>query len=100
MKKKLKLTEEEVRHVAKLAKLELTPVEVKKFQKQLSKILSYVDQLKKIPTQKVEPTGQVTCLINVFREDLSGFSLTAQEALANAPAKKNQFLKIKPLFEK
>jgi len=100
MKKSFKLTEEEVRHVAKLAKLELSTAEVKKFQKQLSEVLSYVDQLKKIPTQKVEPTGQVTGLVNVFREDLSGPSLTPQEALANAPSKKKQFFKIKPIFEK
>lgn len=64
-----KLTEEEVKHVAKLAKLTLAPGEVKKFQKQLSEILVYVGQLQAVKTGKVEPTNQVTGLENVFRED-------------------------------
>lgn len=64
-----KLTTGEVEHVAKLAKLSLTPAEVKKFQKQLSEILVYVGQLQAVKTEKVEPTSQVTGLENVFRED-------------------------------
>lgn len=95
-----KLTEKEVAHVAKLAKLVLGAAEVKKFQRQLSEVLTYVGQLKKIPTEKVEPTSQVTGLENIFREDLPEPSLTAPEVLANAPAKENQFFKIKPIFEK
>ena len=63
------LTEEEVRHIAKLAGLTLTDAEVKKFQSQLNEILSYVGQLKEVKTENVEPTSQVTGLENVFRED-------------------------------
>ncbi len=63
------LTQEEVRHIAKLAGLTLTSTEVKKFQFQLNEILSYVSQLRRVDTKNVEPTSQVTGLENVFRED-------------------------------
>ncbi|MFA6305761.1 MAG: Asp-tRNA(Asn)/Glu-tRNA(Gln) amidotransferase subunit GatC [Candidatus Gracilibacteria bacterium] len=63
------LTEEQVRHVAKLARLSLTDEEVKKFSGQLSGVLEYVDILKEVDTEGVEITSQVTGLKNVMRKD-------------------------------
>jgi len=63
------LTEEQVRHVAKLARLNLTDEEVKKFAGQLSGVLEYVDILKEVDTEGVEITSQVTGLKNVMRKD-------------------------------
>lgn len=63
------LTEEQVRHVAKLARLKLTDEEVKKFAGQLSGVLEYVDILKEVDTEGVEITSQVTGLKNVMRKD-------------------------------
>jgi len=63
------LTEEQVRHVAKLARLKLTDDEVKKFAGQLSGVLEYVDILKEVDTDGVEITSQVTGLKNVMRKD-------------------------------
>ncbi len=99
-KTKQSLSLQEVQHVAKLAKLKFNPAEVKKFQKQLSEIIDYIDQLKKLETKKVEPTSQVTGLENVFRQDKAGPSLSQKEVLANAKEKEKGMFKIKAIFEK
>jgi len=98
--KNSKLTPEEVRHVAKLAKLTLTEQEVKKFQNQLSEVLDYVDVLKKIDTKKVEPTSQVTGLENIFRQDQTNQSLSAKEVLANTKEKKDGLFVIKAILKR
>lgn len=98
--KRIKLTPQEVKHVAKLAKLTLGKEEIKKFQKQLSEILDYVEILKKLNTSKVEPTSQVTRLENIFREDKMGTSLSSKEVLPGASGKHNNFFKIKAILEK
>ncbi|MFZ5366408.1 MAG: Asp-tRNA(Asn)/Glu-tRNA(Gln) amidotransferase subunit GatC [Patescibacteria group bacterium] len=95
----LKLTKEEVIHVAKLAGLTLTPQEVKKFQKQLSEVLDYVEILKKLKTTEVEPTSQVTGLENVFREDKVGSGLSQEETLSGAKNQEKGMFKIKAIFE-
>jgi len=100
MKKISNLSEEEVKHVAKLAKLTLTEEEIKKFQSQLSEVLNYVDVLKKLETKEIEPTSQVTGLENIFREDQTGQSLSAKEVLANAKEKNNGLFVIKAIFKK
>jgi aspartyl-tRNA(Asn)/glutamyl-tRNA(Gln) amidotransferase subunit C len=94
-----KLSQEETGHVAALAKLRLTPQETIKFQKQLSEILDYVEVLKKLKTEKVEPTSQVTGLENVSREDRVGESLTQAETLSGAKEKYQGRFKIKAIFE-
>jgi aspartyl-tRNA(Asn)/glutamyl-tRNA(Gln) amidotransferase subunit C len=63
------ISEKEVRHIAKLAKLELTESEVKKFSGELSDILDFFKVLQKVKTDKVEETAQVTGLLNVSRSD-------------------------------
>lgn len=89
----------EVIHVAKLARLTLTPREIKKFQKQLSEVLNYIKILKKVKTRKVKPTSQVTGLENVFREDKVGSSLSQEETLSGTKNKKDGMFKIKAIFE-
>jgi len=63
------LTRDDVLHVAKLAKLDLTNEEVARFQRQLSKIVDYISQLSEIDTSSLEPISQTTGLENVFRKD-------------------------------
>lgn len=63
------LSSDDVRHIAKLARLNLSDEEVKKFTRELSSILEYVDQLKEVDTKDVIPTAQVTGLHNSFRAD-------------------------------
>ncbi len=63
------ITAAQVAHVAKLAKLNLSDAEIKKFQKQLAQVLDYVSELQKVDTTKIEPTSQTTGLINQTRAD-------------------------------
>ncbi|KKQ36520.1 MAG: Aspartyl/glutamyl-tRNA(Asn/Gln) amidotransferase subunit C [Candidatus Levybacteria bacterium GW2011_GWC2_37_7] len=80
-----------VPHVAKLANLTLKPEEEKKFEKQLSDILTYVDKLKEVDTKNVE-------LENVMREDEPTPSLTQDEALSNVKNQHNGLFKVKAIL--
>lgn len=92
----------DVRHVAKLANLPLTPGEEKKYSEQLSKILDYVDQLSKVDTSKVEATYNVSPLpaggSNVMRPDEVGECLTQDEAISNAQNTKDGYIVTKSVF--
>lgn len=98
-KTKVNLTLDEVKHVAELANLSLTPKEFKKFQQQLSEVLDYVSQLSKVDTSGVEPTSQVTGLENVFREDQTKPSITQDEVLSETKNSHHGFFKVHKIFE-
>ncbi len=85
----MKITNEEVKHVAKLARLELDESEVERMTQQLGNILSYVAKLDEVDTEGVEPTTHTQKAVNAFREDVVIPSLSREDALANAP-KDNQ----------
>lgn len=95
----MKLTTDQVKKVAKLANLPLTPEEEEKYSEQLSAILEYVDQLNQVDTLGVEPTFNVTGLNNVMSEDETVISLSQEEALSNASKKENGFFVTKGVFE-
>ena len=82
----MKLTLTEVRHVATLARLSLTPEEKALYQGQLSAILDAVEQLRALNTEQVEPTSHAATGDVPLREDVVEASLDPQKALANAPA--------------
>ena len=65
----MKLSKEDILHIAKLSKLELTEKEVKTFGPQLSDILEYVEKLNEVDTEGVADTSQVTGLENIFKND-------------------------------
>jgi aspartyl-tRNA(Asn)/glutamyl-tRNA(Gln) amidotransferase subunit C len=65
----MNLTIDQIKHVANLARLELTDAEMEKYGTQLSQVLGYIDMLSEVNTDDVEPTAQVTGLENVLRED-------------------------------
>ena len=83
----MKITKQEVEHVAKLARLELSGQEKENLTDQLSNILTYVEKLNKLDTKGVEPTAHVLDIKNVMRDDAPVESLTQERALANAPEK-------------
>ncbi len=93
------LTADEVKHVADLAKLNLTDEELVKFQGQLSAILDYVKQLQQVDTKGVEETSQVTGLGNVLRDDKALVSLSQEEALSNVKTKHNGYVKVPGILE-
>ena len=95
----MKLTKDQVKHVAKLAKLTISDEEVDKLESQLSETLEYVDKLNEIDTENVEPTQSVTGLSNVMRDDETGPSLSQKEALQNAKSTEKGFFKVKAIFK-
>lgn len=97
--KKINISPEEVKHIAKLAKLDLTTEEKTKFQTQLSNIIEFVDQLNKVDTSKASPTANVTGLTNIFREDEVTQSLTQEQVLFNTKDKYKGFFKVKAILE-
>lgn len=84
----------DVEVLAHLARLQLSPEELKAFTGQLDEILAYVEKLKSVPTEGVPPTSHVLSLSNVFREDAVRPHLSAEEALANAPSREGPFFKV------
>ncbi len=86
MQKAMKLSKEQVKHVADLAALPLTEKEIEKFQKQLSSILNYISKLEKVNTKNVEPTAQTTGLNNITSKDVvdEERELEQEKALQNA----------------
>lgn len=95
----MKITEQEVVHVARLARLELTEEEKKTFTVQLSQILSYMEKLNELDTRDVEPTAHVLDVSNVMRPDEPKDGLSQEQALANAPEKAAGFYKVPKIIE-
>ena len=96
----MSLSLEEVKKVAKLARIELTEAEETKFQQQLSEILAYVERLQAVDTAGVVETSQVTGLENVWREDVvdAVSEATRQAALNEAPELEENLIKVKSVF--
>ncbi len=95
----MEISKEQVEHVAKLARLEVTEDEKAMFARQLSAILTYMDQLKEVDTEGVEPTATVLPTENVWREDAVKPSLTQEQALANAPDQADGFFRVPKIIE-
>ncbi len=81
----MKITREEVEHVAHLARLHLTPEEIDEYTRQLGEILDYIGELQELDTSEVEPTSHALQITNAFREDRVEESLSNEKALANGP---------------
>ena len=93
------LTPVQVRWVAHLARLDLDDAALDKMARQLSDILAYVDQLRQVNTDGVEPLAHPLPLSNVFRDDETGPSLSVDEALANAPDRRGDFYGVPAVLE-
>ena len=76
---------DQVLHVARLARLQLADGELDRMQEELSGVLAHVDRIASLDLEGVPPTTHVVRLENVLREDVVEPSLTAEQALANAP---------------
>lgn len=95
----MKITLQEVEHVARLARLELSAEEKERMRAQLDSILSYIDKLNELDTSAVEPTSHVLPMTNVFREDEVATSLAQEAALANAPERHDLFFRVPRILE-
>ncbi|CRK82376.1 Asp-tRNA(Asn)/Glu-tRNA(Gln) amidotransferase subunit GatC [Neobacillus massiliamazoniensis] len=80
-----RISNEQVKHVANLARLAITEEEAEKMTKQLDAIITFAEQLNELDTENVEPTYHVLNMKNVLREDVSQQGLPREEVLENAP---------------
>jgi aspartyl-tRNA(Asn)/glutamyl-tRNA(Gln) amidotransferase subunit C len=93
------ITKKDVVHVAELARLALTEEETELYTTQLQRILGYVEKLKELETEGVEPTSYTVPLTRVMREDRVKESLSQEDALKNAPAKEKGLFKVPQIIE-
>ncbi len=92
------LTTEEVRKVAKLARLEFTEAELAQFTEQLGKIVNFVEQLSAVDTAGVEPMAHPLEVHSVLRSDAQQPSLAREQALANSPSHDDEFFLVPPVM--
>ncbi len=93
------LREEKVKELAAWARLELSPEETTRFTRQINDLLSYVEKIKEVPVEGVEPTIHILPLNNVFREDQVRPSLDKELVLANAPQQERGFFRVPRILE-
>lgn len=89
-----KITPEALKHLAKLARLELTEAELATYASQLDVILDSVDKIREVAAQDVKPMSHAVGLTNVFREDLVRPSLDRKEVLSQAPAQESDRFRV------
>ena len=94
----MKLTLEQVEHIAELAKLSLTDEEKEAYREQLSAILEYADMLQQLDTCAISPTATVLPLQNVMREDLVAPSFSVEDILANAPERQDNCFRVRAIL--
>ena len=95
----MRLTNEEVRHIALLARIGMTDEEVEQMQDQLSNILEHFDVLNQVDTEGVEPTGHSVDVTSVMREDKARASYPREEILSNAPNREDDRIRVRAVLE-
>jgi aspartyl-tRNA(Asn)/glutamyl-tRNA(Gln) amidotransferase subunit C len=95
----MEISKQEVERVAKLARLEISEGEKDAFSKQLSSILTYIEELKSWDTTAIEPTATVLEETNVLREDRAKPSLPVEQALMNAPDSDGGYFRVPRILE-
>jgi len=95
----MSLSLDQVRHIANLARLELTAEELARYQAQLSAILDYFQQLQAVDTKDVLPTASVAASDNVLRPDEPHPGLALDDLLRNAPDAAGRQFRVPPVFE-
>ena len=89
----------DVKYVAHLARLHLTPEEEAQFGQQLGQVLLHLEKLNRLDVSQIEPTAHAIPLANVFRPDQTGPCLSQAEALRNAPASANGLFLVPKIVE-
>jgi aspartyl-tRNA(Asn)/glutamyl-tRNA(Gln) amidotransferase subunit C len=90
----MRLTTADVKHVAELARLGLSEVEIEQLREQLSSILDHIAALEELDTASIPPTAQVLPLTNVMRDDIVRPSLPREAVLMNAPRQTEGFFEV------
>ena len=94
-----RLSADEVRHIAALARIGMTAAEVEKFRAEISSILSHVAALQAVDTEGVPPTNNGVELVNVWAEDVAADPLPRDAVLANAPLAEDGFVRVRAVLD-
>ncbi|OGO07025.1 MAG: asparaginyl/glutamyl-tRNA amidotransferase subunit C [Chloroflexi bacterium RBG_13_57_8] len=95
----MKLSREEVLHIARLARVALTEEEITRMSEQLSNLLDHFEVLQRVDTEGVPPTAQSVSLQSVMRDDLVAPSLPSEDVLANAPRREGDYFRVRAVLE-
>jgi aspartyl-tRNA(Asn)/glutamyl-tRNA(Gln) amidotransferase subunit C len=96
---KTRISLEDVDHVARLARLELSAADKGRMRSELDGILSYIDKLRALDTRDVEPTSHAVPVTNVMRDDVERPSLPQEDMLANAPDRHRDMFRVPKIIE-
>ena len=94
-----RISKEQVKHVANLARLAITEEKTEKLTKQLDSIITFAEQLNELDTENVEPTTHVLHMKNVLREDKASQGLPREEVLKNAPDHQDGQIRVPGIME-
>ncbi|RRJ95891.1 Asp-tRNA(Asn)/Glu-tRNA(Gln) amidotransferase subunit GatC [Opitutaceae bacterium TAV4] len=92
-------TDLNIDHVARLARIDLTPEETTTFAAQLGDVLKHIDKLKQVDVTHVEPTAHGFPIYNVWQADTPSPTFTPAEALRNAPAQRDNMISVPKVVE-
>jgi len=95
----MKLSREEVLHIARLARVGLTESEINRLSEQLSQLLENFEVLQQVDTTGVPPTAQSVDLQSVMRDDEAAPSFPSNDILANAPKKEGDYFRVRAVLE-
>ena len=95
----MSLTPEEVRHIARLARVGLSEDDVTRFEDQLSQILDYFQRLQEVDTENVPPTAHTLAMHSVMRDDEPRPSFDKEDVLANAPRREGDLFRVRAVLE-
>ena len=95
---KIMISKDEVKHIAALARVGLNDAEIEKFSKDLSSILDFIEQLKEVDIEGVEPTAHITGLVNRMRDDITREFENKNGIVKMFPEEKNGYDKVKSVL--
>ena len=95
----MKISHDDVKYVARLARLSLDSEELDRYSVQLSSIISHIDKISELELEEVSPTSHVLDMSNIFREDEVRPSVSQEDALRNGPSVEKGAFRVPPILE-
>ena len=95
----MRLTDDEVRHIAALARIAMSDEDVRRMGEEMSQILDNFDALAQVDTEGVEPTGHSVDVTGVMRDDEASDSSRVEDVLANAPDREEDLFRVRAVLE-
>jgi aspartyl-tRNA(Asn)/glutamyl-tRNA(Gln) amidotransferase subunit C len=96
----MKINKEDIIKLADLAKLQLSDVQIEEMESDMEKMLGFVEKLKELDVEGLEPLRYMTSNENVLRDDVMEHTITKEDALRNAPQKDSDYIKVPKVLKK